>query len=360
MRLFLSLFTQNLFGKALLPEIYFLGGVPLTEEVGCDTRRMISRLAERNAPFFLLSFMATNHPPFSSKYPYYAMYADQRYRGPSKFAMSKLTDPYEIIRRQGEPKTEFDLDQIIDLYDGCVKNFDDEVGRILRYLEASELARNTIVVVFSDHGMEFFEHETWGQGNSAIGDFSARVPLVVADPGAPRGLVVPSVVRTIDLAPTLLEMVDIPRPPYMEGVSLAGAIRGEKPSEDLPAFYETGVWLTDLPGTPVGHVRYPDLPDLLEVPDKRLGTIAIKPSLYDLVIAAKDRMVRVGDWKLTYQPLEQGALWKLFNVRRDPACQEDVLAEHPDVAARLRPLLEKWMLADPANGGARAVDRAAA
>ncbi len=45
--------------------------------------------------------------------------------------MAKLRDPWEIIRRQGEPKTEFDLEQIIDLYDGCVKNFDDEVGRIL-------------------------------------------------------------------------------------------------------------------------------------------------------------------------------------------------------------------------------------
>jgi hypothetical protein len=142
-RLFLSLFTQNRIGKALLPEVYYLGGVPLTEEVGCDTRRMIAKLATKEAPFFLLSFMATNHPPFSSKYPYYTLFADRKYRGPSKFAMSKLTDPYEIIRRQGEPKTEFDLDQIIDLYDGCVKNFDDEVGRILAYLETSGLAENT-------------------------------------------------------------------------------------------------------------------------------------------------------------------------------------------------------------------------
>ena len=35
------------------------------------------------------------------------------------------------------------------------------------------LADNTIVVVYSDHGMEFFEHDTWGQGNSAVGDFSS-------------------------------------------------------------------------------------------------------------------------------------------------------------------------------------------
>jgi arylsulfatase A-like enzyme len=345
-RLFLSLFTQNRIGKALLPEVYYLGGVPLTEEVGCDTRRMIKGLAGREAPFFLLSFMATNHPPFSSKYPYYTLYADRKYRGPSKFAMSKLTDPYEIIRRQGEPKAEFDLDQIIDLYDGCVKSFDDEAQRILAYLEASGLADNTIVVLFSDHGMEFFEHETWGQGNSAIGDFSARVPLAIADPRNPQPQVVSEVVRTVDIAPTLLDLIGLRKPGYMEGMSLAPLMRGVALQEKLPAFYETGVWVTNLPGTPAGHIRYPELPDLLEVPDKRLGTIAINPVFYKAIIAAKDRMVRLGDWKLTYQPLVDGAIWKLFNVREDPDCKKDVLERYPDIGARLRKLVEAWMAAD--------------
>jgi arylsulfatase A-like enzyme len=348
-RLFLSLFTQGLFGKALLPEIYYLGGVPLTEEVGCDTRRMIARLAKEDAPFFLVSFMATNHPPFASKHPYYTLYAKRDYRGPSKFAMAKLRDPYEIIRRQGEPKTEFDLDQIIDLYDGCVKNFDDELQRILDYLETSGLADNTIVVVFSDHGMEFFEHETWGQGNSAIGDFSARVPLIIADPRQQVERVSSQVVRTVDVAPTLLDLAGVPRPPQIEGVSLAPFMRGEAPVPDMPAFYETGVWLTDLPGTPDGHLRYPDLPELLEVPDKRLGMISLKPQYQNVVIAAKDRMVRLGDWKLTFQPLAGGPLYRLFNIKHDPGCRDDVLAEHPEVANQLRALLEAWMAEDVAS-----------
>src|SRR5207302_743741 len=128
LRLFLSLFTQNAFGKAFLPEIYYLGGVPLTEEVGRDTRRMIRRLAQGDTPFFLVSFMATTHPPFTSKYPYYSLYSDPAYRGESKFIMAKLRDPWEIIRAQAEPKSKFDLEQVIDLYDGCVRNFDDEVA----------------------------------------------------------------------------------------------------------------------------------------------------------------------------------------------------------------------------------------
>ena len=69
------------------------------------------------------------------------------------------------------------------------------------------LADNTIVVVYSDHGMEFFEHDTWGQGNSAVGDFSSRIPLVIRDPRKPGGGTIDKVVRSIDLAPTLLELV---------------------------------------------------------------------------------------------------------------------------------------------------------
>ncbi len=345
-RLFLSLFTQNWFGKTFLPEVYYLGGHPLTEEEGRDTRRMIARLAQQDAPFFLMSFMATTHPPFTSKYPYYSMYADQEYRGESKFAMARLRDPFEIIRRQGEPKTEFDLDQIINLYDGCVKNFDDELKRILDYLEASGLADNTIVGVFSDHGMEFFEHETWGQGNSAIGDFSARVPLVIADPRNPQSRTIADVVRTVDLAPTLLELIDFPLPDSMEGVSLRPLMSDEPLADELPAFYETGVWLTDLPGTPDGHLRYPNLPELLEVPDKERGMISLKPQYQDIIIAAKDRMVRLGEWKLTYQPLSDGALYQLFNIREDAACRYNVLEQNPQIASQLKSLLAQWMSDD--------------
>jgi hypothetical protein len=273
--------------------------------------------------------------------------------------MAKLRDPWEIIRRQGEPKSEFDLEQIIDLYDGCVKNFDDEVARILDYLKASDLAENTIVVIFSDHGFEFFEHETWGQGNSAIGDFSARVPIIIADPRNPSAQRVSDVVRTVDIAPTLLAGLTIPD--SVEGVSLAAMMRGERLAKPLPAFYETGVWLTDLPGTPENHLRYPHLPDLLEIPDKRIGMIALKPEYLDIVIAAKDRMVRLGDWKLTYQPLTVGAAYRLFNIKDDPGCQRDMLDKYPKIAGELKSMLERWMDDDPrSNGcGARHADAAA-
>ncbi|MEW5965701.1 MAG: sulfatase-like hydrolase/transferase [Pseudomonadota bacterium] len=346
LRLYLSLFLHNRMGRLLLPELYYLGGVPLTRPLGKRARRLVSRLAAGEAPFFLNVFYSTTHPPFASEWPYYTRFADPHYRGESKFAMARLTDPFDILRRQGAPKEEFDLDQIIDLYDGCVAEFDDEVGRMLSHLAACGLAGNTIVVVYSDHGMEFFEHDSWGQGNSAVGEASPRIPLAIRDPRRPGRGKVDSVVRSIDLAPTLLELVDAPSDPGMDGVSLAGCLSkgGDCPEHD--AFNETGIWITDIPGLPVTHLRYPDLLELIDVPDRDRGTLGIKPEFCERIMAAKDRMIRRGRWKLVYQPLENGALFSLFDLDDDPECRHDLAALHPDLTATLRLTLVDWMVAD--------------
>jgi arylsulfatase A-like enzyme len=343
LRLFVSLFTHNRLGRLLLPEIYYLGGVPLTQTMGRRTRQLVSRLAAQHQPFFLNAFYSTTHPPFASAWPWYTRYADPHYLGPSKFAMAHLSDPFDIIRRQGAPKAEFDLDQIIDLYDGCVAEFDNEVGLMLRHLDASGLADNTIVVVYSDHGMEFFEHETWGQGNSAVGDFSARIPLVIRDPRAAARGTDSQIVRNVDIAPTLLALAGLPVPAAMEGVSLAATIRGDATDLGLAAFNETGIWITDLPGMAEDHLRYPNLLELLEVPDKASGTLAIKPQYRDIVFEAKDRMIRVGRWKLVYQPLHGGAHYQLFDLETDPACQHNRVDEEPERVAALKQQLLQWV-----------------
>jgi arylsulfatase A-like enzyme len=257
--------------------------------------------------------------------------------------MARLTDPWEIIRRQGDSKKEFDLDQIIDLYDGCVRNFDDEVRKIFERLTALGLAENTIVVIYSDHGMELFEHDTWGQGNNARGDHSPRVPLVIVDPRREARGVVPTVVRSIDVAPTLLELVGFEVPETMDGASLLPLIEGRESDLGLTAFSETGIWVTEVPGMRHDHLRYPNLLDLLEVPDKRMGTLALKPEFENFVVRAKDRMVRSGRWKLVYEPTLSDPVYTLYDVENDPECRKDLAAIHPDVADRLKAELLAWM-----------------
>lgn len=344
LRLFLSLFTHSTFGRRFLPELYYLAGIPMTDEIGRDTRREISRCAAAERPFFINAFFSTTHAPFASEYPYYRMFSRGDYSGPSKFVMGLMSDPFEIIKQQRHTAAEFNLEQVHALYDGCVKRFDDEVARVLSHLEACGLADNTIVVLYSDHGIEFFERDSWGQGNSVVVDGSSRIPVIIRDPRLEGVLPVTEVTRSVDIAPTLLELLGIPASHAMEGGSLASRLRGDKTSAERIAYEETGIWFTELPSMPAGHLRYPDLPVLLEVPDKERGTLSVKPQYREAVIAAKDRAARSRRWKLVYMPMESGvARLLLFDVLNDPLCTRDVAGEYPDIAMSMSRALSEWM-----------------
>lgn len=346
LRLFVSLFVHNRLGRVLLPEIYYLGGVPLTSQLGRQTRWLIGEMAAQHTPFFINAFFSTTHPPFASEYPWYTRHADSAYAGESKFAMARLTDPFDIIRRQAEPREEFDLEQILQLYDGCVAQFDHEVGRLLEYLEHSGLASNTIVVIYSDHGMEFFEHGAWGQGNSAMGDYSARVPLLIADPRRESSRAVGRTVRSIDIAPTLLDLCDVQASSRMDGQSLRAYLDVASGVPDLLAYNETGVWISDVPGMHPNHMRYPTIVELLEVPDPTSGTLAFKSEFTRRVVEAKDRFVQCGRWKLVWQPLVDAYLLRLFDTERDPACATDLSEHETAVTAQLWQALLPFLQAD--------------
>jgi len=349
LRLLLTLFTHSRFGRTFLPQLYYLAGVPLTRELGDRSLLAINRLAARGEPFLLTTFMGTTHVPYGSEYPWYLRHSTPEYDGDSKFVVSRLADPMEIIEMQEAERSRFDVPQILNLYDACVARFDAELARILGHLEACGIAEETLLVVFSDHGTDFFENHTWGQGNTVLGsDPSARVPLLILDPREQGAGAVHRIVRTIDLVPTLLELLELPLPAQraMDGVSLVPYLRGTRADLELPAFQETGVWLGRIPGRHPQHLSYPNVLELLEVPDPRTGTLAFKPKYADTIIEARDRMIRTEDWKLVYLPLEQGALWQLFDLRADPACQNDVADAHPEVLAALKAALTTWIAQD--------------
>lgn len=347
-RLFLSLFAHNPLGKRLLPEIYYLAGFPIYTEITYRAKQLLSEYAADSRPFHLNVFMGVTHAPFSAEYPYYSMFAAKDYYGDSKFALSGLTDPSSIVKRQQQGKEAFDIQQVIDLYDGAVRSFDDQVRAIVTHLESLGLRRNTLIVIYSDHGTELFERHTWGQGNSMVGDDpSARIPLLILDPRYRDGRVVRRTVRSVDLMPTLLELLELPVPESVDGVSLAGYLQQPDFTTDLPAFHETGVWLGQIPGLQDNHLQYPPLLEILEVPDKATGTLALKPDYRDRVIQAKDRMIRTDKWKLVYLPMRDGAEYWLFDIENDPLCYDNVIDDYPDVAARLKQELIEWMSLEP-------------
>jgi arylsulfatase A-like enzyme len=346
LRLFLSLFTNNALGKRILPEIYYLAGIPLVDNIVSSAKSFLDRATQDARPFFVNVFMGATHPPFGSAYPYYTLYANANYKGESKFCMSRLTDPMEIIRSQQEPREAFDLDQVIDLYDGSVRYFDDAVRDILGHLEALGIDDRTMIVIYSDHGMELFENDTWGQGNSVFSDYSARIPLIIHHPRRPAVGKIDQVTRSIDLAPTLLELAGIDHPAIGDGVSLVPCM--DDPSLDLGlyAYTESGIWLTRPPGMPADHLMYPMLLEMLDVPDKASGALAIQQAYKDIVVVAKDRMLRNDDWKLIYVPLVSGGRFFLFDMKNDPHCRKDVSQDYPNIVTELRKILAQHLSVD--------------
>ncbi len=323
-RLFLSLFCHNKFGKIFLPELYYLAGIPLTQNLGLETRHELAKLANDERPFMLNLFMGTTHPPFCSNYPYYNLFSDPDYVGRSKFCMSRLTSPEEIIKSQQEPREAFDLDQIIALYDGSIRQFDDEVHKIYDYVESCGLADNTIIVIYSDHGMELFENDTWGQGNSIAGDTSAHIPLIVYNPKNKKPVVIKEKIRSIDIMPTLLDMCDVDIPDTVEGVSLKPFMEDKVHDTNLPIYYETGIWLSPPPKQISGHITYPNIFNLLEIADQNSGTLSINPEYMEMIESARDWFIWVGPWKLKCYALTDGPYYELFNTDIDPLYKKDV------------------------------------
>jgi arylsulfatase A-like enzyme len=81
----------------------------------------------------------------------------------------------------------------------------------------------------------------------------------------------------------------------------------------------------------------------MEVPSRETGTLAIKDEYQPVTLAARDRMLRSGRWKMVYQPLENGYRLMLFDVVADPGCTRDLSGDHPDVTQSLWQKLERSM-----------------
>jgi len=106
------------------------------------------------------------------------------------------------------------------LYDGALAYTDERLGTILARLEARGLLEETLVVVTSDHGEEFFEHGNLQHGRTLYEELLS-IPLLFAGPGVPaRTLERPAM--QIDVAPTVLARLGLAPPPHAQGIDLLG------------------------------------------------------------------------------------------------------------------------------------------
>jgi arylsulfatase A-like enzyme len=155
---------------------------------------------------------------------------------------------YMDVHSPWKPPAEFDRFglEAADKYDGSILYLDSRLKELYDELKEKGVAENTWIVVTADHGEEFGEH-----GNIDVGHGLTlyrevlRVPLLFfhgQQQEALSGRRVRRQVRLIDVAPTILDLVGIPIPKEMEGVSLkANVVSVDEPSgEDLEAISQVG------------------------------------------------------------------------------------------------------------------------
>jgi len=121
-------------------------------------------------------------------------------------------------------------------YLGCIRAVDENVGRVLKYLDDEGLSENTIVIYASDQGFYLGEHGWFDK--RWIFEESVRTPLLVRWPGNTKpGGVSRALVSNLDFAETFLDLAGVPIPDRMQGRSLAPVLRGQTPADWRSSFY---------------------------------------------------------------------------------------------------------------------------
>ena len=125
-------------------------------------------------------------------------------------------------------------EKVIPTYMGLIKQIDDQMGVLMRFLEERGLLDTTMIVFTSDHGDYLGDH--WMGEKDLFHDQSAKIPLIVIDPSREaertRGTVCDALVEAIDLAPTFIEYFGGKVPDHiLEGRSLMPLLRGETPAD---------------------------------------------------------------------------------------------------------------------------------
>ena len=140
------------------------------------------------------------------------------------------------------------FDEFFHRYTETLMGVDDSVGSVLDYLDASDLAKDTLVIYMGDNGFSFGEHGLIDKRH--FYEESAKVPLLVRWPEMLEGgQPINQLVQNIDIAPTILEAAGLNAPAHMQGASLLPLLsRGGTDWRDR-IFYEY-YWEMDFPQTP--------------------------------------------------------------------------------------------------------------
>lgn len=145
-------------------------------------------------------------------------------------------DKYHDLHPQGDELAKWKFQRYMQDYLTCVAAVDENVGRVLDYLEKSGLSKNTIVIYTSDQGFYLGEHGWFDK--RFMYEESFRMPLIISyPPEIEGGTAINEMTQNIDFAETILDYAGIAIPQEMQGKSLRPLLLGEHPSDWRTSLY---------------------------------------------------------------------------------------------------------------------------
>lgn len=199
------------------------------------------------------------HPPFIAPPEYHDLYAPQDMKRPLHFGdTDAIADCHPIMNfalhfieqnsffmtGDGLAKdlTEEDVLQVRATYSALVTEIDDNVGRIIKNLKDSGRYDETLIVVTSDHGEQLGDHHLFGK--VGFYDQSFHIPLIIKPPKSMQGDAgkkIKAFTESVDITPTILDVLGLPVPFQCDGRSLLPWLKGPEPEKWRDAVH----WLYD-------------------------------------------------------------------------------------------------------------------
>lgn len=218
---------------------------------------------------------------------------------------------------QGRGWSPAQIDQARKLYEGEVRYVDEQIGRLFAHLESSGRARNTVVVVASDHGESLGEHGLFFAHDFTVYEELTHVPLMVRGPGIASGAR-DEPVSLLDVAPTLCRLAGLDCTGTFDGCDLfQTAADSSACAASSRTLFAAGSAMR-VKGTPfVG----------LEVPG----------------LAGRWTMALQNRRKLIRTPTRSGEVLRLFDLHADPQEERDLATTDAQETQRLSQLLTTWL-----------------
>lgn len=175
-------------------------------------------------PFFLFVHLFDPHLDYAPPEPYGALFGGDPAASDGRYASVRPHIAY-LHADPPAPLSPAARERLTALYDGEIRYVDDQLGRLMSAL--ARRGEECLVVVLSDHGEEFGEHGSFEGHGWTLYDEVLRVPLVMRLPGGEAaGAVLDAPVSLLDVAPTILDALELPLPESFQGTSQLPRIRG--------------------------------------------------------------------------------------------------------------------------------------